>query len=104
MTYDEGVYHITRAIQLIRHEEFKDMGSFHMAKVALGCLGKYFKEVEQKASLSRVPPLEQTRQLCLATVIMGCIFNACDNVQVLKEQLDMLAYLRGMLLNLLMKV
>ena len=47
VTCDEGVYHIAREIQLIRPEEFQDlvlcMGSFHMAKVALGCLGKYLK-------------------------------------------------------------
>jgi len=44
VTCDEGVYHIAREIQLIRHDEFQDiilcMGTFHMAKVALGCLGK----------------------------------------------------------------
>ena len=41
------VYHIAREIQLIRPEEFQDivlcMGSFHMAKVALCCMGKYLK-------------------------------------------------------------
>ena len=40
---DEGVYHTAREIQLIRHNEFQDiilcMGTFHMAKVELGCLG-----------------------------------------------------------------
>ena len=45
VTCDEGVYHIAREIQLIRPEEFQAivlcMGSFHMAKVALGCVGKY---------------------------------------------------------------
>lgn len=47
VTCDEGVYRIAREIQLHRPEEFKDivlcMGSFHMAKVVLGCLGKYLK-------------------------------------------------------------
>ena len=47
VTCDEGVYHLAHEIQLIRSEEFQDivlcMGSFHMAKVALGCLGKYLK-------------------------------------------------------------
>lgn len=36
-----------REIQLLRPEEFSNivlcMGSFHMAKVALGCLGKYLR-------------------------------------------------------------
>ena len=45
ITCDEGVYRIAREIMLMRPEEFKDlvfcMGSFHMAKFLLGCLGKY---------------------------------------------------------------
>ena len=45
ITCDEGVYRIAREIMLMRPEEFKDlilcMGSFHMAKILLGCLGKY---------------------------------------------------------------
>ena len=44
---DEGVYRIAREIQLFRPEEFKNivlcMGTFHMTKVALGCIGKYLK-------------------------------------------------------------
>ena len=47
ITCDEGVYRIAREIQLIRHLEFKNiklcLGSFHMTKVALGCVGKYLK-------------------------------------------------------------
>ena len=47
VTCDEGVFHIAREIQLTRPNEFHDlvlcMGTFHMAKVALGCLGKYLK-------------------------------------------------------------
>lgn len=47
VTCDEGVYQIAREIQLLRPEEFSNivlcMGSFHMAKVALGCTGKYLK-------------------------------------------------------------
>ena len=47
VTCDEGVYRIAREIQLLRPDEFKNvvlcMGSFHMAKVALGCIGKYLK-------------------------------------------------------------
>lgn len=47
VTCDVGVYRIAREIQLIRPEEFDNivlcLGSFHMAKVALGCLGKYLK-------------------------------------------------------------
>ena len=42
---DERIY---REIQLIRPDEFSNiilcLGSFHMAKVVLGCLGKYLKE------------------------------------------------------------
>ena len=47
ITCDEGVYRIAREIMLMRPEEFKDlilcMGSFHMAKILLGCLGKYLR-------------------------------------------------------------
>ena len=47
VTCDEGVYRIAREIQLIHPEEFSNivlcLGSFHMAKVALGCIGKYLK-------------------------------------------------------------
>ena len=47
VTCDEGVYRIARDIQLIRPNEFENivlcLGSFHMAKVALGCIGKYIK-------------------------------------------------------------
>ena len=47
VTCDEGVFRIAREIQLIRPEEFNDivlcLGSFHMTKIALGCLGKYLK-------------------------------------------------------------
>ena len=42
---DEGVYHIAREVLLIRPHEFNDivitMGSFHMTKVYLSCIGKY---------------------------------------------------------------
>ena len=42
---DEAVYAVAREIMMARTGEFKDivlvMGSFHMAKVVLGCLGKY---------------------------------------------------------------
>ena len=48
VTCDEGIYHIAREIQLIRPDEFSNiilcLGSFQMAKVVLGCLGKYLKE------------------------------------------------------------
>ena len=41
------MYRIAHEIQLIRSAEFDNivlcLGSFHMAKVALGCLGKYLK-------------------------------------------------------------
>ena len=44
ITCDEGVY---REIQLIKPKEFQNivlcMGTFHMTKVALGCIGKYLK-------------------------------------------------------------
>jgi len=47
VTCDEGVYRIARETQLIRPNEFTNtilcLGSFHMAKVALGCLGKYLR-------------------------------------------------------------
>ena len=47
VTCDEGVYHIAREIKLIHPDKFKGlvlcMGSFHMMKIVLGCLGKYLK-------------------------------------------------------------
>ena len=45
ITFDEGVYRIAWEIIFMRPEKFKNlilcMGSFHMAKILLGCLGKY---------------------------------------------------------------
>lgn len=47
VTCDKGIYQITWEIQLNHSEEFTDlvlcMGSFHMAKIALGCPRKYIK-------------------------------------------------------------
>lgn len=47
VTCDEGVYHIAREIQLLRPKEFENLvlclGSFHMAKVVLACIGKYIR-------------------------------------------------------------
>ena len=47
LTFDEGVYHIARGIQLIRPDEFGNiifcLGALHMAQVVSGCLGKFFK-------------------------------------------------------------
>ena len=47
VTCDEGVYHIARAIKMISGDEFSNatlcLGSFHMAKVLIGCIGKYVR-------------------------------------------------------------
>ena len=47
ITCDEGVYHIAREITLCHKDEFQDivlcLGSFHMIKVLLGCLGKFIE-------------------------------------------------------------
>lgn len=47
VTCDEGVFCIAREIQLIRPGEFQNLvlclGTFHMAKIALGCIGKFLK-------------------------------------------------------------
>ena len=47
MLCDEGVYCIVADIILKHPEEFKNlfpmMGGFHMAKVAMHCIGKYLK-------------------------------------------------------------
>ena len=44
---DEGVYAIAREIQLSSPDKFKNivlvLGAFHMAKILLGCLGKYVR-------------------------------------------------------------
>lgn len=48
VTCDEGVYRIAREIQLLRPREIENtvlcLGSFHIAKVALACIGKYYQE------------------------------------------------------------
>ena len=42
---DEGVYHVAREILLDKRDETANIvlciGSFHMIKVVLGCIGKY---------------------------------------------------------------
>lgn len=47
ITCDEGVYRIARDIQLLHPEEFSDLviclGSFHLLKIYLGCIGKYVR-------------------------------------------------------------
>ena len=47
VTFDEGVYHITREITIGNATEFENivlcLGSFHMTKIFLGCLGKYLR-------------------------------------------------------------
>jgi len=44
---DEGVYHIAREILLLRPDEFSNLtlclGSFHLLKIYLGCIGKYLR-------------------------------------------------------------
>ena len=44
---DEGVYHIAREIMLNRQHEFANivlcLGSFHMIKIVLSCIGKYIE-------------------------------------------------------------
>ena len=45
VTCDEGVYHIAREITMGNGTEFENivlcLGTFHMRKIFLGCLGKY---------------------------------------------------------------
>ena len=47
ITCDEGVYRIAREIMMLRPEEFTDLtlclGSFHLLKIYLGCVGKYLR-------------------------------------------------------------
>ena len=47
VTCDEGVYHITKEIQMNRPNEFSNivlcLGSFHMIKIVLCCIGKYIE-------------------------------------------------------------
>ena len=47
VTCDEGVYHIAREITVGNATEFENivlcLGSFHMTKIFLGCLGKYLR-------------------------------------------------------------
>lgn len=44
---DEGVYRIARHIKLLREKDFENinlmLGSFHMIKVVLACIGKYLR-------------------------------------------------------------
>ena len=55
---DEGVYRIAREIQLFRPDEFKNivlcMGSFHMTKVALGCIRTFLKDSGAQTILFKV--------------------------------------------------
>ena len=45
VTCDEGVYHIAKELTMVNATEFENivlcLGSFHMTKIFLGCLGKY---------------------------------------------------------------
>lgn len=47
VTVDEGFNHLAREIQLLRSDEFSNivlcMGTFHMIKILLGCIGKYLR-------------------------------------------------------------
>ena len=47
VTCDEGVYHIAREITMGNATEFENivlcLGTFHMTKIFLGCLGKYLQ-------------------------------------------------------------
>ena len=119
VTCDEGVCHITREIQLIRPEEFQDivlcMGSFHMAKVALGCVGKYLKGSGVESILlesgtfgvnvvdsvlggknySRSLKGLQLLKEALLRLQCEAFFKEGDNVQVHKEHLDVLVDLKG---------
>ena len=58
VTCDEGVYQIAKEIQLMRPYEFKNivlcMGSFHMAKCLLTCIGKYLRGSGAKTANSSV--------------------------------------------------
>ena len=119
VTCDEGVYHIAREIQLIRPEEFQDivlcMRSFHMAKVVLGCVGKYLKGSGAESILvesgtfgvnvvdSVLGSINYSRSLkglqllkeALLRLQWEAFFKEGDNVQVHKEHLDVLVDLKG---------
>ena len=47
VTSDKGVYHIARKITMGNPNEFQNiflcLGTFHMTKIFLGCLGKYLQ-------------------------------------------------------------
>ena len=47
VTCDEGVYHIARVIKMGNATKFENivlcLGTFHMTKIFLGCLGKYLR-------------------------------------------------------------
>ena len=47
VTCDEGVYHIAREITMGNSAEFENLvlclGSFHMTKILIGCIGKYLR-------------------------------------------------------------
>ena len=118
VTCDEGVYHIAREIQLIRPKEFQNivlcMGSFHMAKVALGCVGKYLKgsgaenifveseifgvnvvdSVLSGKNYSRSLTGLQLLKEALLRLQWEAFFQESDNIQVHKKQLEMLVDLK----------
>lgn len=94
VTCDEGVYHIARHIQLLRPGEFKNivlcLGSFHMTKVALGCLGKYLKGSGAETILTESSVFGPN--VVDSVMSAKCYVRSLKGMQLLKEALRRLQW------------
>ena len=82
---DEGVYHIAREILLKKPEEFKGLvlclGSFHLIKTYLACIGKYLSgsgchTIWTENRIFVVVVVEYLGQMLLNPSYMGLITNS----------------------------
>ena len=92
---DEGVYRIAREIMLNNPSEFQDivlvLGSFHMIKVVLGCLGKYLQGSGAEALWTENAVFGMK---VVETVLSGSNYNrAVKGMFMLSEALDRLRWM-----------
>ena len=119
VTCDEGVFRIAREIQLIRPDEFNNivicLGSFHMTKIALGCVGKYLKgsgaeNILIESGIFGVNVIDsvlsgknyvrslkglQLLKESFTRLQWVSFFQESDNIQKYREQLNNVAHLRS---------
>ena len=89
----KGVYHVAREIQLICPNEITNiilcLESFHMAKVALYCLGKYLRGSGAENILTESDNLDVS---VVESVLNGRNYSMSDRLQLLKEALSRLQW------------